>query len=232
MLFIFYARFGRPDGGKSDSFRETTVGMKRQPVQVSLKFARLKKDEFNSFAILAIVCLGKNAALFPNLPVTLIALTALQKAYQDAMTAAAVGGPPDTEAQAEAYNDLLVALRLIAAYIQSLNLTAAQVLLSGYDVVDHSRGKITLIAPVITGLDNSVTTQLGVYLQAVAGAKAYHVQYCTGTGAWVDAGIWPNTRDINITGLIAGTVYGVRARGVGGSTQYGPWSATVSLMCT
>ena len=206
--------------------------MKNQPVQVSLAFARLGKNEFNSFAILVIVCLGKNAVLFPNLPVTLIALTALQKTYQDAMAAAAVGGPPDTEAQTEAYNDLLVALRLIAAYIQSLNLTAAQVLLSGYDVVNHSRSSITLIAPVITGLDNSVTTKLGVSLQAVAGAKAYHVQYCAGTGAWVDAGIWPNTKGIVITGLIAGTVYGVRVRGVGGSTQYGPWSATMSLMCT
>ncbi len=206
--------------------------MKRQPVQVSLKFARLKKDEFNSFAILAIVCLTKNATLFPNLPITLIALTALQAAYQDAMTAAAVGGPPDTEAQAEAYNDLLVALRVIAAYIQSLNLTAAQVLLSGFDVVVYSHSKITLVAPLVTGLDNSVSTQLGVYLQAVAGAKAYHVQYCAGTGPWVDAGIWPNTKDIVITGLLPGTVYGVRVRGVGGSTQYGPWSATVSLMCT
>ena len=63
-------------------------------------------------------------------------------------------------------------------------------------------------------------------------AKAYHVQYCAGTGAWVDAGIWPNTKGIVITGLIPGTVYGVRVRGVGGATQYGPWSATVSLMCT
>jgi len=106
------------------------------------------------------------------------------------------------------------------------------VLLSGYDVVVYSRSKITLVAPLITGLDNSMTTQLGVYLQAVAGAKAYHVQYCTGTGAWLDAGIWPNTKSIVITGLLPGTLYGVRVRGVGGSEQYGPWSATVSLMCT
>jgi hypothetical protein len=206
--------------------------MKRQPVQVSLKFARLKKDETNSFAILVIVCLGKNAALFPNLPVTLIALSALQAAYQEAMNASAVGGPKDTEAMRDAYNDLIVALRLIAAYIQSLNLTAAQVMLSGYDVVTYSRSKITLVAPLITGLDNSVTTQLEVYLQAVAGAKAYHVQYCTGTGAWVDAGVWPNTKGIVITGLVPGTVYSVRVRGIGGSYQYGPWSAAVSLMCT
>jgi hypothetical protein len=207
--------------------------MKKQPVQVSLAFARLKIDEFNSFVLLSIVCLGKNATLFPNLPVTLIALKALQTTYQNAMAAAAIGGPPDTAAQTEAYNDLLVALRLNAAYVQSLNLTEAQVLLSGYGVVDHSRSSITLIAPLITGLDNSVTTNLGVSLQAVAGAKAYHVQSTTDGGkTWVDAGIWPNTKGIVITDLTPGTVYGVRVRGVGGSTQYGPWSATVSLMCT
>ena len=207
--------------------------MKRlHPVQVSLGFARLKKDEFNSFALLGIVCLGKYALLFPNLPVTLAVLEALQKTYQDAMNAATLGGPKDTEALKDAYADLILALRQIAAYIQSLNLTAAQVLLSGFDVVTYSHNKITLLPPLITGLDNSISTQLGVWLQAVAGAKAYHVQYCTGTGAWLDAGIWPNTKDIVITGLIPGTVYGVRVRGVGGSTQYGPWSATVSLMCT
>ena len=69
-------------------------------------------------------------------------------------------------------------------------------------------------------------------IPAVPNAKAYHVQYCTGTGAWLDAGIWPNTKNIVITDLIPGTVYGVRVRGVGGSTQYGPWSATMSMMCT
>jgi hypothetical protein len=192
----------------------------------------MPKDQLNSMAILAIVCITKNAALVPNLPVTLIALTALQASYQDAMNAAAVGGHKDTLVLKDARNDLVAALRQIAAYIQSLNLTEAQVLTLGFDVVVWSKTPITLVAPVVSGLDNSITTQLGVYLQAVNGAKAYHVQYCTGTGAWVDAGIWPNTRGIVITHLTPGTVYGVRVRGVGGSEQYGPWSATVSLMCT
>jgi len=205
---------------------------KLQPVQLSLGFARLNKDEFNSFALLAIVCLGNNALLFPNLPVTLVALEALQTVYQDGMNAAALGGPPATQALKEAYADLILALRQIAAYIQSLNLTAAQVLLSGFDVVTYSHNQITLIAPLIMGLDNSMTMQLGVNLQAVAGAKAYLVQNCTGTGAWVNAGIWPTTKGIVITGLLPGTLYGVRVGGVGGATQYGPWSATVSLMCT
>ena len=89
---------------------------------------------------------------------------------------------------------MVAALRQIAAYIQSLNLTESQVLTLGFDVVVWSKTPITLVAPLVSGLDNSQTTRLGVYLQAVNGAKAYHVQYCTGTGAWVEAGIWPNTR--------------------------------------
>jgi hypothetical protein len=46
----------------------------------------------------------------------------------------------------------------------------------------------------------------------------------------VDVGIWPNTKGVVITDLTPGTVYSVRIRAIGGSTQYGPWSATISLM--
>jgi hypothetical protein len=195
-----------------------------------LSFVNLPKDQKNSFACLVLVCL-KNNLLFPNLPITLLALGALQTAYQAAMNAATVGGHKDTVALADADDNLVAALRQIAAYIQSLNLTEAEVLTSGYDVIVWSKTKITLVAVTVTGLDNSISTQLGVSLQALAGAKAYHVQYCTGTGAWVDAGIWPTTKGIVIQNLTPGTVYSVRVRGIGGSDQYGPWSAAMSLMC-
>jgi hypothetical protein len=206
--------------------------MKRSVVRVSLSFATLPKDQLNSFAILAIVCLTKSSALFPNLPITVAALTLLQMAYQNAITAAAVGGQKDTAVLAEARTDLVAALRQIGSYIQSIpGLTESQVLTSGFDVVVWSKNKITLLAPDGISLDNSISGQLGVSLQALGGAKAYHVQYCTGTGAWVDVGIWPNTKGIVILNLTPGTVYSVRVRGIGGSTQYGPWSATVSIMC-
>jgi hypothetical protein len=207
--------------------------MKRSVVRVSLLFVTLPKDQLNSFAILVIVCIPKCGTLFPNLPITIEALTALQTAYQAALTATTLGGSPETAALKEARDNLLVPLRQIAAYIQSVpGITESQVLTSGFDVIVWSKTAITLVAPNGISLDNSISTQLAVYLQAVNGAKAYHVQYCTGTGAWVDAGIWPNTRGIVILNLTPGTVYGVRIRGIGGSTQYGPWSGTVSLMCT
>jgi hypothetical protein len=207
--------------------------MKRSVVRVSLLFVTLPKDQLNSFAILVITCIPKCGTLFPNLPITIAALTLLQQAYQAAMTATTLGGSPETAALKEARDNLLVPLRQIAAYIQSIpGITESQVLTSGFDVIVWSKNKITLVAPDGISLDNSMTGQLGVYLQSVAGAKAYHVQYCTGAGAWVDAGIWANTKGIVITNLTPGLVYGVRIRGIGGSTQYGPWSGTVSLMCT
>lgn len=203
----------------------------KKNVRVALSFATLPKDQLNSFAILAIVCLKTNP-LFPNLPITIAALTALQAAYQNAMSAAAVGGPKDTALQSELADTLIAALRQIAAYIQSLGLTESQVLTSGFDVIVWSKTKITLLAPVVSGLDNSISTQLQVWLTAVTGAKAYQVQSCVGTGAWQEAGIFPNTKDIIIKNLTPGTVNTVRVRAVGGSTQYSPWSASISLMAT
>ena len=83
--------------------------------------------------------------------------------------------------------------------------------------------------PVFT-LDNSTSTQLAVYLTAVTNAKAYQLQFAAGTGAWQEAGIWPNTKGIVLTNLTPGTTYNVRIRAVGGSTQYSDWSATMSKM--
>jgi hypothetical protein len=199
---------------------------------VALSFAGLPYEQLNSFAILVIVCLKTNG-LFPNLPVSIAALTALQTAFQNAITAAAQGGSVALAARIEAGDALTAALRQEAAYVQSLavTLTISQVLSSGFDVVIPNNVQAPLIQPVFT-LDNSMTTQLGVYLTAVPNAKAYQVQFSTGTGAWQEAGIYPNTKGIVLTNLTPGTIYNVRIRAIGGSTQYSPWSATVSIMAT
>jgi len=202
-------------------------------IRVALSFATFADNDVNSMAILVIVCL-KNNALFPNLPVSIAALTALQTAYQNALTTwQAQGGKINNAVKSEAKDALVSALRQEAAYVQSLTptLTVSQVLSSGFDVANASSTSVPLTQPVFT-LDNSVTTQLTVYLTAVPNAKAYQVQYSTGTGAWQEAGIYPNTKGIVLTGLTPGTIYNVRIRAVGGSTQYSPWSATVSIMAT
>jgi hypothetical protein len=205
--------------------------MKKKINRVALYFATYADSELNSFAILVIVCLKTNP-LFPNLPVTIIALTALQVAFQNALAAAAQGGTALTAAKNEAREALVSALRQIGAYIQSLALAnVSDILSSGYDVVNTNKTQSPLTQPVFT-LDNSMAGQLNINLQAVLNAKAYQVQYYAGTGAaaWQDAGIFPNTKGISLTNLTSGTVYNVHIRAVGGSTQYSQWSATMSLM--
>jgi hypothetical protein len=126
---------------------------------------------------------------------------------------------------------LIAALRQTAGYVQSLavTLTLSQVLTSGFDVVNTNKTQSPLDQPVFT-LDNSMPIQLAVYLQSVTNAKAYQIQFSAGTGAWQEAGIYPNTKGIVLTNLTTGTIYNVRIRAVGGSTQYSDWSATMSKM--
>ena len=206
--------------------------MKKKVIRVALSFATFSDNDANSLAILVIVCL-KNNLLYPNLPVAIAAMTLLQTKFQDAITAAAQGGKLLTAAKNEAREALISALRQTAGYVQSLapTLTVSQVLSSGFDVANASSTPSPLDQPVFS-LDNSMTTQLGVGLSVVPNAKAYQMQFSTGTGAWLEAGIFPNTKGIVLTNLTPGTIYNVRIRAVGGSTQYSPWSASISLMAT
>ena len=203
-------------------------------LRVSLAFATYSTLELNSLAILVIACL-KNNPLFPNLPVSIAALQALQAALQTADTAASnpAGGSLQRALRDEAATALVAALRQTAAYVQSVGLTdVSQVLSSGFDIVNPNSTPSPLTTPVLTGLDNSTSTQLKVSLRAVANAKAYHVQYSVASGPWLEGGIFGNTRLVTITDLTPGTVYNVRLRAIGGSTGYSDWSLPLALMCT
>jgi hypothetical protein len=206
--------------------------MKKNAIRVALNFATFPKDQLNSFLLLLLVCL-KNNPLFPNLPITYAALSALVADYQAKLAASDVGGKIDTAAFAQARDAVIAALRQIAGYIQSLGLTnPADVLSSGFDIIVPGQNtQSPLVQPTFT-LDNSVPGQLWINLQAVPNAKSYHVQYCIGSAAWIDLGIFPNTRNIFIPDTVAGTVYSVRIQAIGGSIQYSPWSGVISLMST
>ena len=204
----------------------------KKNIRVALSFATFTNDQLNSFLILLLVCL-KNNPLFPDLPVKYADLQALVTTFQTNLAAAKVGGQIDTAAFSEARDAVIAALRQIAGYIQSLGLTnASDVLSSGFDIIITSKTPpAPLVQPQFT-LDNSLPGQLGIYLPAVPYAKAYHVQYANGTGAMTDLGIFPNTRNIVIPNTVAGTTYSARIQAIGGSTNYSPWSAVMSLMST
>ena len=66
----------------------------KRTIRVAVSFARFNKDQLNCFAILVLLCL-RNNPLFSNPTVSLADLGALQVAYQDAMSAATLGGSKD-----------------------------------------------------------------------------------------------------------------------------------------
>ena len=206
--------------------------MKKSAIRVALYFATFTNDQLNSFLILLLVCLKTNP-LFPNLPVKYADLQALVTDYQAKLAASNVGGEIDTAAFQESREAVISALRQIAGYITSLGLTnASDVLSSGFDIIIPGKNPQTPLAQPQFTLDNSMPGQLGILLSAVPYAKAYHVQYANGTGAMTDLGIFPNTRNLAIPNTVAGTMYSVRIQAIGGSTNYSPWSAVMSLMST
>ena len=203
----------------------------KRTIRVAVSFARFNKDHLNCFAMLVLLCL-RNNPLFPNPKVSLADLGALLTAYQDAMSAATLGGPKDSAAFREARGALVRALRQIVAYIHSLGLTKeSDVLSSGFDLAVWNTRQTPLTTPVLGRLDNSVSTQLTLKMRAVANAKAYEVQFSADGGqTWQRLGIYPHTQGIVMTGLTPGVVYALRVRAVGGSTRYSGWSNGISGM--
>ena len=205
----------------------------KKTLRVALAFARYDKNQLNCFAILVLLCL-KNNPLFPNPPVSRPALADLVTTYQNALTAAAQGGPKDRAAFREARDELVLALRSIAAYIHSLGLKQeSEVLSSGFDLAVWDTRQTPLTTPELVRLDNSVSTRLSLKLRAVPNAKTYQVQTSADGGqTWQELGIFPHTRGIVLTDLTPGKVYSLRVRAIGGSTRYSPWSAAISRMAT
>ena len=175
---------------------------------------------------------SSSASASRMLAVGLADLGALQTAYQDALSAATLGGPKDSAAFREARNALVRGLRQIAGYIHSLGLTKeSDVLSSGFDLAVWNTRQTPLTTPALMRLDNSVSTQLSLKMLAVANARAYEVQFSADGGqSWQRLGIYPNTKGIVMTGLTPGVVYSMRVRAIGGSTQYSAWSNAISCM--
>lgn len=204
--------------------------MKKSVIRVALTFGSMTQDQLNSFLILLLVC-QKNNPLFPNLPVKYVDLQALVANYQAKMAASAIGGSIDTAAFSEARDAVLIALRQIAGYIQSFGLTnVSDVLSSGFDVILRGKNPKQPLTMPVFALDNSVPGQVGFNLAAVLNAKSYHVQYCIGDGPMIELGIFPNTKNILLPSTVAGTLYSARIQAIGGSTNYSPWSAVMTIM--
>jgi len=200
--------------------------------RVSLGFRRLCDADLDGFAYNIIICLTGNPA-FPNPPVKLVDLEAMQTAFRAALAVAAGGGLRATVAKNQARQTLLDALRRTAGYVQ---LVAGQdpvmLLSSGFRAMSKNQAQSPLAVPRICFIANVATTQMLLRVTPIRNARSYQVRIKNGDGDWQAAGDFSQARQMVVKGLTPGTVYTFQVRAVGGSTGYSDWSLSVSQMAT
>jgi hypothetical protein len=194
-----------------------------------IKYSDAELDEFNNGVVLGLT----GNPVFPLPPVKPEDLAALNVTFRAAI-AAATGDPEDTAAKMAAREAVLDALRKNANYVQTnASHNLQQLLSSGYYAVSTNHAQSPLDMPVIMELSNLGSSQVLLRLTPVTNARSYRVQTSTDGGkAWTEAGVFTQARRIVLTGLVAGTIYTVRACAIGGSTGSSDWSKTNSLMAT
>jgi hypothetical protein len=199
--------------------------------RVSYSFTKLSDAAIADFTDVIINGLTGNAG-FPTLPVPLATLGTQKADYLVKLAAAADGGKLATAEKNEARAVLEESLRQLAAYVQSLaNNDLTLLLSSGFQPVSTNRAQSPLEKPVVLNIDNQSSTKFTVRVQPVVNARAYEAQYKNG-GGWLPAGVFTNSRRIEIGDLTPGTSYTVQIRAVGGSTGYSDWSAPQPCIAT
>jgi hypothetical protein len=199
-------------------------------VHVSLSFAQLPDAALDEFTGQVLAGLNGNAA-FATPAVPLPDLSTAKDAFEAAMAGMANGGKQATAIKDAARATLINLLRQEANYVQgAANNDLATLLSSGFQAASNNKAQTQLTKPTILDILNEMSTQLVVRSKPVPNAHAYEAQIKNGTGGFVPAGTFTQTRRMVLTGLTPGQTYTVQIRAVGGSTGYSDWSDPVSHM--
>jgi hypothetical protein len=202
---------------------------KTTALHVSHRCTRLPGTSFNMFASSVIIGMANNSEYTDPL-VPLDELSALQMEFEQKMMASFKGWQATTAAKKEARVALTTALRLQGNYVQCAATCFSALLSSGYSAASQNRAQTELLKPVIQKMLNERSGRITLRVKPIANARNYQVQIQVGDGGWQEAGIFPKARRIEVQNLMPGTVYKIRVRALGGSTDYSDWSPVTSRM--
>ena len=198
--------------------------------RVSLGFRRYSDADLGGFVQVTISCLAGNPA-FPDPPVKLADLQAMQTAFSAALAATADGSRQATVIKNNAREVLLDALRLTAGYVQlKSGHDLATLLTSGFKAMSKNQAQIKLAVPIIKAILNEASAELVLRLTPVPNARSYQAWVKNGDDTWQPAGEFSKARRMVVKDLTPGTMYAICVRAVGGSTGYSDWSNPVSHM--
>ncbi|MBV9656601.1 MAG: fibronectin type III domain-containing protein [Verrucomicrobia bacterium] len=216
-------------------------------LRVSLGFASAADHVLEETAGAVLGGLYANAGVYPAPTVAKADLQSALTAFTDTIAAASQGGTQTTAARDQARGALILLLRQLALYVQTViqgnvSYGLAELLLSGFDAVSTNRTQQPLATPSITRIDNTGAGELTLRASAIPNARAYKAQYQTlpnkaiaaladdPPGPWTSAGLFSSTRGLAVTGLTPGQLYNFRLKAIGGLTVESDWSDTVSHM--
>jgi hypothetical protein len=195
-------------------------------------FSRLPNTEFDNKAEMIIIALTGNTAFPSPNPTPAIVQTKLD-AYRAALSSTGTGRK---QAVQSTRDDLSQTLERLARNLeQTPNVTDAQLATTGFDMRQKpSRSDLPVDAPGNVRLASTGTTgEVKVACNPVGRAKSYEAQYSQdpNAGPWTDAGTFPNTRAITISGLQRAKDYWVRVRAIGPNGA-GAWGDPATILVT
>lgn len=172
---------------------------------------------------------GNPSFTTPDPPLASIATA--NTTFVSKVTAMQQGGTQATADRDAARAVLVGLLRQLVVYIEK-EAKNDQVKLrsTGFDVNGSGRSPVTLTKPAIQGIDFGDTGSVILHCGSMGSAQFLLVQTRTGGGAWVDALVSTQARNIVVPKLVSGTVYDFRVQAGAGGGQVSDWSDPVSHM--
>jgi hypothetical protein len=207
---------------------------------INSNFNNLKPSSLLAQAQTIVTAMTGNPAFPEPWSATVPPLAQIQKdlaAFQDAVTATAVGDRTRIAERTATGAVLVNDLGQLALYVQGIaNGNQEMLATTGYPLRQrHSRNLVVDVpqAPVdVRTYPGIVSGSLLIRSPKVEGAASYDVQIATADPTvesnWTAAGSYTSCRRIELSGLTAFKTYWVRMRGLG-SAGPGAWSVPVSL---
>ena len=198
-------------------------------IRTSRVYSKLPDAQLSEFTAGTIAGFTTNPAL-PTPPVLPAALTPLKTAFDNAIVAAAVGGPLDTATKNAARVALQAALDKNASYVDiNCDDDLTILLSSGYQQVSTNRVQTVLDPPQVGAVDYGQTGELKMRVTGDPNRRAIQGRIKDAKGTEFGPIVtFKSSKAILFNGLTAGTTYVMQLCGIGGSTGKSDWSDPVS----
>ncbi len=198
-------------------------------IRTSRHYTKFPDLDVSKFSGKVIVGLTGNVKL-NDPPEPPASLQTKKTSFDQAIVAAAAGGPLQTALKDAARAVLITALNKDASYVDiNCDDDLTVLLSSGFEPVSNNRSQQVLQAPVIVGVAHGPQTgEIKLRVKGDPNRKAIQGRAKALGGEFGPVITFKSAREIVFDGFVAGTTYIMQLCGLGGSTGQSDWSEPVT----